>query len=306
MFGATAVGIVAGQIKQQFVRPEKATFVGRPLSRDAVPTDELSANSLVERPARPRTALAVRRSFQVRRCSPIALALIAATVFVALTDGGRQARQTVSPASYLGQILEQAGFGLSEVTVKGQHMTRDSEIYDQLQLGGRRSIWLFNTEAARRRIEGLPWILNASVKRVFPDRLDIRVRERRPSAIWNDGRRAILIDKTGRILGELDAGKQEGLPRFYGNGAPAQASSMLESIDRFPKLRRQVGLFEWVANRHWTLHLKSGRQILLPARNASSALLRLVKSTGGVRLIDTNFEKLDLRLENQLAIEFRR
>ena len=81
---------------------------------------------------------------------------------------------------------------------------------------------------------------------------------------------------------------------------------MLESIGRFPKLRRQVGLFEWVANRHWTLHLKSGRQILLPARNASSALLRLIKTQSGVRLIDTNFEKLDLRLENQLAIEFRR
>ena len=232
--------------------------------------------------------------------------MVAVAVFAILTDGGRQARQAVPPASYFAQILESTGLGLSEVTVTGQRMTRDGEIYDQLQLNARRSIWLFDTEAARKRIETLPWILRASVKRVFPDRLDIQVHERRPSAIWNDGRRTVLIDNTGRVLGDIQAGNELNLPAFYGMGAAAQAPSIIESIDRIPDLRRQVGLFEWTANRRWTLHLKSGRQILLPSQDVSSALLRLTKRNLGVRLLDTEFEKLDLRLENQLAVEFQK
>lgn len=306
MLGAAAVTIVTGHVRQHSIQRKNAAPIMRPSAPVRLRGGESGRISPVARPAGSRAASAARLNFHGRRLLPIAFALGAATVFALLTDGGRQARQAVSPTSYLAQFLEQVGLGLSEVTVKGQQMTRDSEIYDQLQLGPHRTIWLYNTDAARNRIETLPWILDASVKRVFPDRLDIRVRERRPSALWNDGRRALLIDRTGRILGGFDAVKETKLPKFYGAGAPAKAISILESIDRFPILRRQVGLFEWVANRHWTLHLKSGRRILLPAKNPSSALLRLVMNKGGFRLIDTNFEKLDMRLENQLAIEFQR
>ena len=183
MLGAATVAKFAGQGKTRSVSPKNEAPQGRPLAHVRLPSNGGCAVSRITHPAEMRKVSAVRRSFQARRLSPIALALGAATVFVLLTDGGQRARQTVAPTLYLGQFLEKAGLGLSEVTVKGQHMTRDSEIYDQLQLADHRSIWLYNTEAARRRVETLPWILNASVKRVFPDRLDIRVRERRPSAI---------------------------------------------------------------------------------------------------------------------------
>ena len=241
----------------------------------------------------------------MRRLTPTVLAVFAVTIFIALTDGGRQARQAIPPASYIDQILERMGLGLSEVIVKGQKMTRDGEIYDQLRLNAHRSIWLFDTESARRRVETLPWILKASVKRVFPDRLDIEVLERRPTAVWNDGRRSVLIDATGRVLGPAGGDKKSKFPTFYGAGAAAQASSILESVDKIADLRHRIGLFEWVANRRWTLHLKSGRQILLPAKDIRSALLRLVPKSGA-RLLDTDFEKLDLRLDDQLAVELRK
>ena len=294
----------AGLKEPQFVHPGEAAPIGYRLGHtEELPAAAFAATSL--RGVRARQASAVRRNSRIRRLLPFVVAVAAAAVFVALTEGGRHARRAAPFAFYFGQVLEKVGLGLSEVTVRGQRMTRDDEIYDKLQLSARRSIWLLDTEAARRRVETLPWVLKASVKRVFPDRLYIEVSERSPRAIWNDGHQTTLLDATGRVLGTADAKKYSTLPTIFGVGAAKHANSIIETVNRVPALRGRVGLYEWTANRRWTLHLKSGRQILLPAAGVSSALLQLTKGKHGQRLLDRNFERLDLRLKSQVAIEFR-
>ncbi|MFT7575375.1 MAG: cell division protein FtsQ [Alphaproteobacteria bacterium] len=292
----------AAQIDRQFVRPaEVASLPGgehlRATANDATHSHDPDF--------RIRQAAVARRSSRMRRVLPLAIAAFAALTFSLLTEGGRQARQAAPLTSYLGQGLEKLGLGLSEVVVKGQRETRDSAIYDQLRLNDSRSIWLLDTEAARRRIEALPWVLKASLKRVFPDQLHIVIRERMPRAIWNDGTRTVLIDMTGRVLGAVGSRETTDLPTVFGKGAAGHASTIVEMINRMPGLRGKVGIYEWAANRRWTLHLKSGRQILLPVSGLSLAVVRLTKGGVGRRLLDTNFEKLDLRLKGQVAMEFR-
>lgn len=258
------------------------------------------------RSRRPRALknASARRGTRLRRCIPVAIAALAGFVFVGLTDGGRQARQAAPVEIYLGKFLERIGLGLSEVTVKGQRMTRDAQIYDQLQLNARRSIWLLDTEAARKRVETLPWILKASVKRVFPDRLLIDVVERSPRAIWNDGHRTVLLDATGRVLGDEVSKQSASLPTIFGQGAAPHATAILDMVGRTATLRDHVRLYEWTANRRWTLHLKAGRKILLPAEGVGRALLQLGKGGRGRRLLDSDFETLDMRLKDHVAIEF--
>lgn len=298
----------AGRIEPQFVYPGDAVPLG------IRPTDDVDLPAIVKRRGQDRRRAfsqrtlknaSARRSTRLRRCFPIAIAALAGLVFVGLTDGGRHAREAAPVDIYLGKFLERIGLGLSEVTVAGQRMTRDAQIYDQLQLNQRRSIWLLDTEAARKRVETLPWILKASVKRVFPDRLLIDVVERVPRVLWNDGQRTVLLDASGRVLG--DAGKQAyaSLPTVFGPGAAPQANAILEMVGRTATLRDRVRLYEWTANRRWTLHLKSGRKILLPVDGVGLALIQLGKGGRGERLLNSNFETLDMRLKEHVAIEFR-
>jgi cell division protein FtsQ len=239
----------------------------------------------------------------LRRLVPLVIAAIAAIAFVSLTEGGSGTRKAPPISSYLGYLLERIGLGLTQVTVTGQAMTRDSRIYDQLHLTDSRSIWLLDTKEARRRVETLPWILSASVKRIFPDRLHIEVKERRPLAVWNNGRKNNLIDATGRVLGAATAQQPQNLPVVYGHGAAPHVDSIISLVNRLPALRGRIALYEWTANRRWTLHLKSQRRVLLPASGVSLALVQLVKGPPGRRLLDLAFELLDLRIPDQPAIE---
>ena len=295
-----AVSYDSGRTEEKFVYPGDVAPVGLAINGAG---NLLSAKSAV---SRARTAAATRGSSRLRRLLPVAIAILASIVFAMLTDGGRQAREAVPVAVYLDHVLGKLGLGISEVTVKGQHMTQDSEIYARLQLEERHSIWLLDTEAARARVETLPWVSRASLKRVFPDRLHVDIRERVPIAIWNNGSRAVLLDDTGRVLGPATSGRFAKLPAVFGAGAAPHVRSILEIVGRIPELHREVRLYERVANRRWTLHLKSGQQVLLPARSENSALEHFTHGKKGQRLIDSNFKKLDLRLKDEMAVEFRK
>lgn len=299
-----------GRIEPQFLRPGDAAPMGADAYsgyRHSSAFDEPSDTPafLHDRTPEARRHFVERRTGKFRRILPILIAAAAAIVFVSLTEGGRNARQAMPLTAYLGEALERVGLGLSEVTVRGQTMTRDSEVYDRLKLGDARSVWLLDTDAARKRIETLPWVLTASLKRIFPDRLAIDIKERSPHVIWHDGRATVLLDQSGRTLGPAAKDRFQGLPKVFGSGAAPHAADIVAAVGRLPALVGKVALYEWTANRRWTLYLDKGRRLLLPATAAHRALERVVSGVVGERLIDGDFKQLDLRLGNRISIDFR-
>ncbi len=248
----------------------------------------------------------------MQRLGPFAIAGLLAVAFVILTGGGKLARPTEPITVRLGTLLERVGLGLSEIVVSGQHRTSDRDIYAELDLDRMRSIWLMDMAAVRRRLAALPWVRDAALKRVFPDRLLINIEEARPLAIWRSGSKLFGIDLRGNILGNLSpadfaaGGPAAGLPVIYGDGAPANAPLILAATAKLPDLRRQIALFEWVAGRRWTLHLATGRRILLPETGLSDALIELTTERGGRKLLDVDFDTIDMRVAGKVAVDVRR
>ncbi len=121
-----------------------------------------------------------------------------------------------------------------------------------------RSLLSFDSAAARERIERLPWVATASIARIFPGTLDVRVTERAPAAVWQRGGHAYLIDAEGRTLSEVQPGANPSLPRVAGEGAAAQAKALFDLVVRFPRIRERFEMAERMGERRWTLHLKDG------------------------------------------------
>ena len=89
-----------------------------------------------------------------------------------------------------------AGLGLDQVTLIGHRYTADTDIFEAIGLKRARTMLSFDPAAAQARLAELPWIQQASLERVFPDRLEVRVTERTPVAVWSRGERSFLIDGT--------------------------------------------------------------------------------------------------------------
>jgi cell division protein FtsQ len=62
------------------------------------------------------------------------------------------------------------------------------------------SIFRLGLEAKRKQVESLPWVQSATLTRVFPNRLLVRVTERAPVAFVNLGGRVSLVDSDAVVL----------------------------------------------------------------------------------------------------------
>jgi len=225
--------------------------------------------------------------------------VLGAIAFVVL---GHPERRMAALAN-IEHAAELAGLGLQQITVAGHRFTDDKDIFAALDLDRARTLLTFDARVAQARIERLPWIERASIERVAPDRIEVRVAERVPFAVWRSGDNNWLIDRTGRKLRVVPADAMPQLLRVTGEGAAEQVSALSAVLAPFPQIARQVDLAERVGGRRWTLHLAGGTWALLPATGEAEALARLA------RLIDAGRESvkhIDVRASTRVLVRERR
>lgn len=228
------------------------------------------------------------------------MALAGAFVFAIATEGGRYSRDVRPMWETFDRIAESAGLALTEIRLTGHVQTQDKAVFDALQLTQVHSLLGFDAQAARQRIEQLPWVRTATIQRSFPDTISVAIAERVPFALWeHDGRRH-LIDETGRLLGPAPAIAE--LPIVTGAGANTTAAQLLSQIAEHPHLASRVARAHRIEDRRWTLVLDAGLAVHLPAEDENEALWRLTMARPGGALVDRGLAVIDLRSPSLVVI----
>ena len=109
--------------------------------------------------------------------------LLSATVVGALRGGQYQA--FVRAEGGLGDfVARELGFGVQAITMTGQSRLTPREVLEIAGISPRTSMPFFDADAARERLEKIPLIKQASVRKLYPDRIVIDMIERTPAALW--------------------------------------------------------------------------------------------------------------------------
>jgi cell division protein FtsQ len=194
------------------------------------------------------------------------------------------------------------GFRIAAVSLSGEKHVGRAEIIAAAGVTGRASLLFLDVEAARSRLKTIPWIADASVRKLFPDRLQIRVREREPFALWQVDGKLALIAADGTVIGQVIDPAFASLPLVVGRGAQTKARDFLALLDRYPALREQVRASVLVAERRWNLKLKNNLDIRLPEADVGPALDTLVALDRDKRLISRDILAIDLRLPDRVTV----
>lgn len=171
----------------------------------------------------------------------------------------------------------------------------------------RGNFFAIDLDAVRAVFETVPWVRHASVRRIWPDGLEVAIEEHRPLALWDDGR---LVNTFGELFAaNLAEAEEDGeLPQFSG-----PEGSALQVARRYAQLRAQVASLHVqpdsvaLSPRHaWTVRLDDGTTLLL-GRDEGMPLDRRV-----ARWVDAwpqvaaslgrRAEVVDLRYPNGFAI----
>lgn len=232
-------------------------------------------------------------------------AAIGVASFAVLSGGGRVTRTAAPFSEHLDRLVLAAGFGIEQVALSGHRFTPDSAIFDALDLGNVRSMLRFDALAVRERMERLPWIASATVTRVFPDRLEVRVIERAPFALWRRGEREYLIDASGRVLSAVTTGSVTHLPRIAGEGAAAEARALLAALILYPRIAGRVEIAERIGERRWSLRLAEGPVVELPAEGWETALEAFADPELAARALAGGVSSVDLRTPGRPVIRMQ-
>jgi cell division protein FtsQ len=195
-----------------------------------------------------------------------------------------------------------AGFRVEDVEVAGRVQTDPKALLGAVGLKRGDPLLAFDPQAARERIESLPWVASAAVERLLPDTVRITIVERRPIALWQHNERLSLIDAQGANLGPVALDGAPGLPLVVGGDAPAHAAELLHLLGQYPDLAKRVQASSWIGSRRWDLKLDNGVEVRLPESGVAEALQQLVDAEAGTKLFERDVAAIDLRLPGKMVV----
>lgn len=138
--------------------------------------------------------------------------------------------------------------------------TRRAEVEQVLPASLRGNFFSLNLESVRGALETLPWVRKVTIRRQWPDRLEVSIEEHRPVARWGEGR-GELVNSYGEVFAaSLPESEASAMPLLFGpiGTAPEVLKEYGELVGAFKAVGEvpvQVTLSPRLA---WTLKLQNG------------------------------------------------
>jgi cell division protein FtsQ len=206
---------------------------------------------------------------------------------------------------------------IQRVQIAGEfHYLTKEALYEAL--GDLTSGGFFNVDvrAIKQAAEALPWVDRASVRRLWPDALQVKIDEQTPLAVWREsGKPVALVNERGELFRphELE-GKQKGQVLLDGLAAfSGPKDSALAVTKHFARFNRQlVGLGLKVTSvvlsnrRAWEVQLDNGIRLMLGRGGNGEGLTRFAMAYAQA-LSDKadQIAVVDLRYTNGFAVRWK-
>ena len=253
------------------------------------------------RPSRFRLWLHRRRG--LLRPAGLALGLSAGLIVAALATMaadpyGRLAALWDGAADITGE----AGMTVQEVILEGSRNTPPELVREALSVRRGDPVLGFDVQAARERLEMIPWVEAAHVERHLNGLIRVRITERQPFAIWQQNGRFSVIGDKGEVVATENIGAFGRLPLVVGTGANTAAAPMIALLQTVPVVQNRTHALVRVAERRWNLRLRNGTDVLLPDGQEAAALARLAELHARQGLLDRPLAAIDLRLPDKLVL----
>ena len=234
--------------------------------------------------------------------SSAAALLLLASVTYGAAVGGHGPQISENFQNVCDAVANKLGFRISEVALAGEHEIGRDELLVLAGISDRTSLLFLDAARTRTRLLTNPWISEATVLKLYPDRLRIEIKERQPFALWQKEGQVVLISADGTVLQPTVPARFSELPLVVGKGAEQSAQEFLALVARYPLIAHLNEASVLVAERRWNLHLKSGLEILLPETGAEAALRALVDLDRSKKLLSRDITVVDLRLPDRVIV----
>jgi cell division protein FtsQ len=203
-----------------------------------------------------------------------------------------------SPKDMAARLI---GFDISKVSVLGVQELIEQEVIDFSGITSVQSLAFLDTEKVQNQLLQNPLIAQAEVRKLFPNRLTIRIKERSPYAIWQKEGEIHLIAEDGESIDTMRDDRFKRLPHVVGEGANKRVAEYARLLEAAGDLKSKIRAGVLVSERRWNLKMTNGVDVKLPEYGAEAAISALARLDREAQVLDRAIVSVDLRLDGRAA-----
>ncbi|MCG7543763.1 cell division protein FtsQ/DivIB [Pseudoalteromonas sp. MM17-2] len=195
---------------------------------------------------------------------------------------------------------------LKQLQVLGEpHYTEERDIITAIKQADLDSFFELDVKHVQQLVTELPWVASASVRKQWPDTLQVYVVEHHPVAYWNDD---MLLNTKGQVFSAPTNKVNTQLPSLFGpEGSEGEA---WQTFVRFKELFAVNGLnltsLALSERFAWQLWLDNGIRLNLGREEKAKRVQRFIDVYPHLKKRqDVRVDVVDLRYDTGLAVQFK-
>jgi cell division protein FtsQ len=214
----------------------------------------------------------------------------------------------IGTITYAVSTAVRSAFLVNRVIFTGNTHLSDEELKNLAGLKGSEGLLSISSGRMYEKLIASPWIRSASIRKEFPDKLHILIREAEPFALLDLKDRLFIVDDKGRMLEELKNGSMPFLPVISSN--PFGEKEVFYDAIHLAAVIKKTGLLsrkdhiEIIAHKPNEVALNlDGVVVKIGVGEYEEKLARLTDLEEDIRSRGIPVDYIDLRYENRVIVK---
>lgn len=193
------------------------------------------------------------------------------------------------------------GLNVQKVVIEGDNFINSETIIADLNLTNK-FIFGVGLDKIRDIFVENPWSEDVWVMRSIPGKISIKIKEKKPVAVFVDNNEKWVVDSNGFFIVKDEIGIFTALIKIKGEGALKRIDDLFSIVNSEPLISKLVTGATLIGNRRWNISLSNNTEIKLPEEDPLDAW-KYVVSLQQKKAILTNTAKIiDLRVKGKIFI----
>ena len=190
-------------------------------------------------------------------------------------------------------------YGIKEIIIENNSILKKEEIKKKLSFLYKSNILMISNDAIKKRLNEIDFIESFELKKMYPDKLRIKIFEREPIAVLQNKKEKKYYTKNGNVISFVDKEEFNSLPLVFGD--PVNFAIFYENLKKVNFPINEIKTFYFFESKRWDLLTKKNQTIKLPIQNYNHSLENFMELK-----VKANFEKFkifDYRIHDQIILK---
>ena len=188
---------------------------------------------------------------------------------------------------------------IKEIIVENNSIIPESTITKNLSFLNQKNLFFLEEKEIKKKIKDLIFIESIEIKKIYPNKIKVKVFEKKPIAILQDKKKKKYFTDKNEVINFIYPDKFDDLPIVFGDKKNFAIFYDKLKKNHFPL--EEIKIFYLFESKRWDLITKKNQTIKLPIKNYIESLVNFINIKD-----KTNFEKykiFDYRNKDQLILK---